>query len=273
MERTFRLRPAHRRLLVGVAAFVLPFAPLALAAWASTGLLPVTISTPERVHQVLLPAAEAPKVADALAAAGVAWTPADVLLPPPTATVRPGDVITLHRIERRRLDREVDIPARAIRIPDPRLARGAEVVLEEGRAGRSRVSLEIVRVDGRPYAENLVASDLLVEARPRRVLVGTGARPDRKTMVLEATAYTPGPESCGPSADGVTALGLKAGYGVVAVDPSRIPLGTRLYIEGYGLAVAGDVGGEIRGDRIDLGFDDIETARLFGRRKVKVHIL
>ena len=70
---------------------------------------------------------------------------------------------------------------------------------------------------------------------------------------------------------GTTAIGRRAGYGIVAVDPRIIPLGTKLYIIGYGFAVAGDTGGAILGHRIDLGFDSLHGALLFGRRDVTVY--
>ena len=60
---------------------------------------------------------------------------------------------------------------------------------------------------------------------------------------------------------------------LVSVDPKLIPLGTRLYIEGYGYAVADDVGGAIKGHRIDLAFDSRAEALQFGRQSVKVYIL
>jgi len=97
--------------------------------------------------------------------------------------------------------------------------------------------------------------------------------PAGSSLWMLGTAYDPGPISCGASADGITAAGLKAGRGVVAVDPRVIELGSRLYIEGYGPAVAGDVGGAIKGRRIDLGHDTYEEALAFGRRMVRVHIL
>ncbi len=86
-------------------------------------------------------------------------------------------------------------------------------------------------------------------------------------MVMIATAYTPG-HGCGT----ITATGMRARYGVVAVDPRVIPLGTHLYIEGYGEAIAADTGSAIKGVRIDLCFDSLAQARAFGRRKVVVHI-
>ena len=70
-----------------------------------------------------------------------------------------------------------------------------------------------------------------------------------------------------------TATGSRLRKGLVSVDPKLIPLGTRLYIEGYGYAVADDVGGAIKGHRIDLAFDSRAEALQFGRQSVKVYIL
>jgi 3D (Asp-Asp-Asp) domain-containing protein len=64
------------------------------------------------------------------------------------------------------------------------------------------------------------------------------------------------------------------GYGVVAVDPRFIPLGTRLYIEGYGYAVAADTGGAIKGSRIDLGISSRrDMSAIRNLHRVRVHIL
>lgn len=70
-----------------------------------------------------------------------------------------------------------------------------------------------------------------------------------------------------------TATGTMPRVGVVAVDPKVIPLGTRLYIDGYGFARAEDTGGAIKGDKIDLFLDTSEEAKRFGRRWVTVYIL
>jgi 3D (Asp-Asp-Asp) domain-containing protein len=61
--------------------------------------------------------------------------------------------------------------------------------------------------------------------------------------------------------------------GIVAVDPNVIPLGTRLFIPGYGHAIADDIGGAIKGNKIDLAFDSHGEAMQFGRKKVIVYIL
>lgn len=92
-------------------------------------------------------------------------------------------------------------------------------------------------------------------------------------MYVSATAYT---AYC-PGCSGTTATGIDLRANpdakVVAVDPSIIPLGTKLYIEGYGYAVAGDTGGAIRGRHIDLFMPSREDALKWGRRTVKVTIL
>jgi resuscitation-promoting factor RpfB len=89
------------------------------------------------------------------------------------------------------------------------------------------------------------------------------------SMEMIATAYTANCAGC----SGMTAIGRRAGHGIVAVDPRYIPIGTKLYIAGYGWAIAGDTGGAIRGSRIDLGFDTDAEAMAFGRREVTVYRL
>ena len=86
---------------------------------------------------------------------------------------------------------------------------------------------------------------------------------------MEARAYLP---TDGNGA-GITATGAVAQRGIVAVDPDVIPLGTRVYIPGYGTAVAADTGGAIRGNKIDLCMESYGEAINFGRRSVEVYIL
>lgn len=96
---------------------------------------------------------------------------------------------------------------------------------------------------------------------------------EKGSMAMLATGYSPHAPSTAPYNDGFSAVGLAAGYGLAAVDPQVIPLGTRLYVEGYGYAIAADVGGGIDGRQIDLCFNTHENALRFGRQWVKVHIL
>lgn len=94
-----------------------------------------------------------------------------------------------------------------------------------------------------------------------------------KTLTMEATAYTAFCEGC----SGVTYTGIdlraNPNKKVIAVDPDVIPLGTEVYVEGYGKAVAGDIGGAIDGNRIDVFIADRSEALEFGRQSVQVKIL
>ena len=118
----------------------------------------------------------------------------------------------------------------------------------------------------------------VVDLRTKRALyaLGNGNRNNsdgvgsyQKRMVMDATAYT----AHDPGNSGYTANGNRLVRGLVSVDPNVIPLGTRLYIEGYGYAVADDTGGAINGDRIDLGMDSRTEANNFGRQNVVVYVL
>ncbi|MGX7148335.1 3D domain-containing protein [Enterococcus ureasiticus] len=98
-------------------------------------------------------------------------------------------------------------------------------------------------------------------------------KPEGKTMMMEATAY-----SCNEGFIGggnLTAMGqdLRLDPMAIAVDPNVIPLGTKLYVEGYGEAVASDTGGAIKGNIIDLHFSDVAQCINWGRRQVSVTIL
>ena len=88
-------------------------------------------------------------------------------------------------------------------------------------------------------------------------------------MAMEATAYLP----TDGNGEGITAMGIPATYGVAAVDPSVIPLGSRLYVPGYGEAIAADTGGAISGYRIDLCMESYEQAMAFGRRVITVFLI
>ena len=91
----------------------------------------------------------------------------------------------------------------------------------------------------------------------------------KKTFTMEATAY---------SGHNTTAMGLRPvrepnGISTVAVDSSVIPLGSKVYVEGYGVAIASDTGGAIKGNKIDLFMNSESECLQFGRRPVTVTIL
>lgn len=90
-------------------------------------------------------------------------------------------------------------------------------------------------------------------------------------MIMEATAYTKSIEE--GTHRGITKSGTQVSRGTIAVDPRVIPLGTKVYVEGYGHAECLDIGGAIKGNKIDLYMDSREECFEFGRRDVKVWIV
>jgi 3D (Asp-Asp-Asp) domain-containing protein len=100
-------------------------------------------------------------------------------------------------------------------------------------------------------------------------MTGEGAIPYKRRMVVEASAYT----LAEGSGTGMTSIGIVPYEGIVAVDPDVIPYYTRMYIPGYGFAMAGDTGGAIIGNRVDLYMNDYGRAILWGRRDVEIYIL
>ncbi|PGY51231.1 LysM peptidoglycan-binding and 3D domain-containing protein [Priestia megaterium] len=94
-----------------------------------------------------------------------------------------------------------------------------------------------------------------------------------KSMTVEATAYTANCAGCsGTTATGVN-LKSNPNQRVIAVDPSVIPLGSKVYVEGYGQAVAADTGGAIKGNRIDVFVSSDSAAQDWGRRSVKITVI
>lgn len=117
-----------------------------------------------------------------------------------------------------------------------------------------------------------VASNPVSNSTSSPIPINRGALPSGNSsnvLYMEATAY---------SDNGYTASGHKThrdpnGYSTIAVDPRVIPLGSKLYVEGYGYAIASDTGGAIKGNIIDLYVHSDGEALSWGRRSVKVHII
>jgi 3D (Asp-Asp-Asp) domain-containing protein len=207
--------------------------------------------------------------------ASLALTPALAV----TSVTYEHGMLTWERVERRA------IPPRTVMEFSPDLAPGHSKLVFKGRSGLVEIAVRYTQREGGPVHRVVLAKALVRKPKPR--VIAQGIEPGTLAafeargltkmvavahaivMTMVATAYTAG--SAGGS--GRTASGARAGYGIVAVDPRIIPLGTRLYIPGYGWAIAGDTGGDIVGNRIDLGFDSLRGALEFGRRDITIYRL
>ncbi|MDD4600087.1 hypothetical protein SDC9_14750 [bioreactor metagenome] len=175
------------------------------------------------------------------------------------------------------VERQLEEPFIVIHQPNATMEKGVEQVVEEGQNGIKTVSVKLHFADGKQVAEEVIAQAITVQPRSRIVNVGTrdmistsrGAQRFQRVAWMEATAYLP----TDGSVHGLTATGIPARHGIVAVDPDVIPLGTKVYIPGYGVALAADTGGAIIGNKIDLCMESSSDAWQFGRRSIKVYIL
>jgi 3D (Asp-Asp-Asp) domain-containing protein len=149
-------------------------------------------------------------------------------------------------------------------------ARGTADALERAHAARVRYLGSLAR-ERRLTAKQLAGLD----SHARRVVERAEAIQGRSAAPSEPVTAAPGTitvTATGYSLGGQTSTGLPVGYGVVAVDPAVIPLGTRLSIPGYGEGVAADTGSAVSGYAIDLWFPTLADALAWGRRTVTISL-
>ncbi len=133
---------------------------------------------------------------------------------------------------------------------------------------------EVVEVEEVPAEEPAVVEEQPAVTEPTATetpQAETTAAQSGKTVTVEATAYsTNQPELSDTTATGIN---LNENPNVIAVDPSVIPLGSTVYVPGYGTFTAGDTGSAINGNRIDVHITDLNQAMNFGRQTMEVQIL
>ncbi len=225
-------------------------------------------------------------VADAVEMSGVEIDENDIVIPPLTSKVKSGTKIEVIRVAKTHDTQTVTIPFETEYRINMYLKPGEEVVVAEGREGEMIVDNIITFHDGEAVeyetTESLVRNpeNKIVECGVWNVkgdqqnaagAVGTiNGYGYSKVISATATAYCD---------KGKTASGISSKVGVVAVDPRVIPLGTRLYIEStdgswsYGVCLAGDTGGLIKGNRVDLFYDGYDECMQFGRRSCNIYVL
>lgn len=212
-------------------------------------------------------------VGDVLQEQGIPVKPGDLVEPAPDSSVAEGMEIKVVRVHTEEEVKEVPVACPTRREIDPHLAKGFSRVVQAGKDGLEKQRWQIVYHDGREVERRLIGSTLVREPVERVIRVGAlqqvsrGGQNIRFSRALDviATAYTYTGHN--------TASGIPPHFGAIAVDPQVIPLGSRLYVEGYGFARALDTGGAIKGNRIDVFFETKEQTRRWGIRRVRVYIL
>lgn len=195
-------------------------------------------------------------------------------------------VIKVHAVTDEIITTTEEIPFETKKVENPEMEEGTEKVTQEGKNGVLQITKKQYYYKGKVQKLEEVGREVIEEPVDKIIEVGTKKKEEPKQTTAEAagtidgmtfkkainmvsTAYTPYDSGC----TGVTASGMAASKGVAAVDTSVIPFGTKLYIPGYGIAIAADTGGAINGNRIDLCYNTISEAYGWGRRNVTVYIL
>lgn len=216
-----------------------------------------------------------PTVDEVLSEMGLVLTGQDYTTPTVDSAVHADMAIRVVRVSDRFLVEDEPIPFEVLWQPDPDLEIDNHRLLQEGSPGVLQRRVRVHCEDGRPMEREVEAE--YVAVAPQNKIQGFGTKVVLRTLDtpegpieywrvfrMLATSYSASTAGVSPTNPyyGRTRIGLPAGYGIVAVDPSWIPLGTDVYVPGYGTALAGDTGGKIKGKRIDLGYSD-EGLRLW----------
>ncbi|ARK21805.1 hypothetical protein CSV69_11190 [Sporosarcina sp. P26b] len=194
---------------------------------------------------------------------------------------------------------------------DMTMLKGEEKVVTNGKKGKLQKKFQITKKNGKIVSREFVGKTMVEEPTAKVVHVGakapkvevaaapakaatsasakssstpakaqvavsrgnSGEPSGGKEFYANASAYTAYCNGC----SGITATGVNLranpGMKLIAVDPRVIPLGSKVWVEGYGYAIAGDTGGAIKGNRIDLHMPTKEAAYAFGRRQVKIKVI
>ncbi len=212
--------------------------------------------------------------------------------------------ISIVRVDKKVKEVEKSIPYKEEEQSDDSLEKGQTKVISEGKEGKLVEKHEITLENGKESDRSVIEEKVLEDSEARIVAIGTkepevvtlaeskpkeksSSKPKEepkeetkssepsggKTFTMTATAYTASCNGC----SGITATGIDLNANpnmkVIAVDPSVIPLGTKVWVEGYGEAIAGDTGGSITGNRIDIHVPSSSEAHNFGFQTVTVKIL
>ena len=224
-------------------------------------------------------------VQDALDMAGLTLGPMDRIEPQVDSELEPGDTIKITRVTQGYIQEDVVLPYRSIRRENHELERGFTRVVSRGQEGLKRVVYKVTYEDGIEKQREILEERIIREPKDNIVEYGTvsvvatsrGEARFKRAFNMVATAYCACKKCTGKNPGdpgyGITKSGLPVKPGIAAVDPAVIPLGSNLYVQGYGFALAADTGSAIKGNRIDLYYPTHEECENYGVRRVKVYVL
>ncbi|MGL4451329.1 MAG: 3D domain-containing protein [Sarcina sp.] len=251
-------------------------------------------------------------VKDFLKEEGVTLAEKDRVVPDMDTKIDKGQKIEVIRVEEKIVKENEDIEFEVTVKNNKDLDKSVKKTVQEGELGKREITARLVYENGKQIGKEILSEKVVSEpknkvieqgTKEKEVIVSRGpSKPNSntntnsnanssssssgnssnnstgggssqpssgKTMVMQSTAYYQG----SVTATGTTPRRNPGGLSTVAVDPRVIPLGSKLYIEGYGYAIAEDTGGAIKGNIVDVFLNTAQECRNWGRRSIKVTVV
>lgn len=224
-------------------------------------------------------------VENMLSTEGIKVKEDDKISPSLESKIADGLKVGIVRVEVQNLTESKPIEFATVIQKDDNMANTETKTLQAGEQGQKEITTKIVYEDGKEVERKVVGEKVVKEPVNKVMLQGTlgvlnlsrgssGNLLYTSAMKVKATAYY----NSGSNGNHITATGARtirneSGYSTIAVDPRVIPLGTKVYVDGYGYAIASDTGGAIKGNKIDLFMDSRSEAYDWGVRYVTIYIL
>lgn len=209
----------------------------------------------------------------------------DRVEPSKTEAIKEGMKITVTRVQSEVVKETQPIEFSTVIRKDDDLEKTVTKVSQEGEPGEREISTRVVYENGKEVSRQTISNVVKKQPVQRVLLQGTlgvlnlsrgGAEKVlyRTSIRVKATAYSSEDPGVGRhTASGTGTVRNPNGYSTIAVDPRVIPLGSRVYVEGYGFAIAEDTGGAIKGNIIDVFLNSASEANSWGVKYVNVYIL
>ena len=223
-------------------------------------------------------------VASLLKEEGIALNDKDKVTPDINSNLCEGMEVAVTRVETKNFTESIPIAYKEVVKKDNTLPNTTKKVAQEGKKGEKQITTSVVYENGVEVARKVIKEVVAKKPVDKITILGTlpvvpvsrggSSMAYGKVLKVKSTAYW--------AVNGVgktyTASGRKAvrnpeGYSTIAVDPKVIPYGTRLFVEGYGLAIAADTGTAIKGNKIDVYFNTYGEACKWGVKYVNVYVL
>jgi len=225
-------------------------------------------------------------VGELLTQEGVALFGKDRVQPAEDTPIAENLAVSVTRVREEMVMEEESIPFETVMLPDAEMEIDNQEVRQAGGPGLTRRRVRLAFEDGLQVAR--VVEDEWIERQPQNKAIYYGTRIVLRTLDTPdgpitywrhlralATAYTAA--TSGKTRDhpayGITRMGWQMRHGIIAVDPTVIPLTTQMYVPGYGPGVAGDTGGMIIGRHIDLGYEEDDPRVWLWYRWVDIYLV